>query len=282
MITDVLFGNLTMPGEMIRLAVAFVGVALATYFDLFNKRNVPNSLLYGFLAIAFVVDLALFQQDIFVFSVALALFFAAIGYVFYRFGQLGGADVFIIASVILLLPFHPSFVSLPFNLPYIFSVMVFAGIAFALYVVCYFGLKLRDAGAHPKRMYALLIIPYLLFAFVYVNSIIFSPMYFIFVSILMLATIFFMAYKEDINLLLAERMSPAELEDEDVLALEMMDQDTVKKYGLKRLATKSEIERMSKLQLAEVWVYSKMPPFLPFFLLGMVLSLFFAGSLLAV
>jgi Flp pilus assembly protein protease CpaA len=282
MIEEVLFGKLAMPGEAIRLLVAFAGVALASYYDLFNRRNVPNMLLYGFLAAAFIVNLAFFQQDLFVFSIALAVFFSAIGYMFYRFGQLGGADVFIIASVILLLPIHPSFSGLAFNLPYIFSVMVFAGIAFAIYVVCYFGLKLREVNAHPKRMYALLLIPYLLFAFVYVNSVIFSPMYFVFVSILMLATMFFMAYKEDINLLLAERMSPAELEEEDVLALEMMDQEAVKKYRLKRLATKSEIERMAGLKIQEVWVYSKMPPFLPFFLLGMVLALFFANSLLAI
>jgi len=280
MIEEVLFGKIAMPGESIRLVLAFLGVAVASYYDVFNKRNVPNTLLYAFLGLAFVINLVFYQADLFIFSVILAAFFAAIGYIFYRFGQLGGADVFIISSVILLLPVHPSFVGLIFNLPFIFSVIVFSGIAFAVYVIVYFGFRLFDEGAKPKMMYALLLIPYILFAYVYYNSVIFSLMYFVFVSILMLATVFFLMFREDINLLLSERMSPAEMEEEDVLALDLMDKEFVKKYSLKRLATKAEIDRMIALKVPEVWVYSKLPPFLPFFLLGMVVSLFFAGSLL--
>jgi hypothetical protein len=280
MIEDVLFGKIAMPGELIRVILAFLGVTVATYFDVFNKRNVPNSILYAFLAIAFIANLILYQEDLFFFSIALALFFSAIGYLFYRFGQLGGADLFVIASVILLLPIHPSFAGLTFNLPFIFSVIVFAGVAFAVYVIAFYGLKLIGSGAQPKLMYLLLLIPYIIFAFIYINSIIFSPVYFMFVSILLIATIFFLMYKEDINHLLAERMSPAEMEEEDVLAIEMMDQKIVKKYKLKRLATKTEIARMEKLKVREIWVYSKLPPFLPFMLLGMLLSLVFASSLL--
>jgi len=280
MIEEVLFGKLAMPGETVRLVLAFLGVAAATYYDVFNKRNVPNVLLYAFLAIAFVANLFFYQADIFIFSVALAAFFGAIGYIFYRFGQLGGADVFVISSVILLLPIHPAFVGLAFNMPFIFSVIVFSGVAFAVYVIVFFSLKLWEQGAKPRLLYALLFIPYILFAYVYFNSILFSTMYFVFVSILLLATVFFLMFREDINLLLSERMSPSELEEEDVLALDMMDKDFVKKYSIKRLATKDEIDRMIGLKIQEVWVYSKLPPFLPFFLLGMVMSLFFAASLL--
>ena len=280
MIEEVLFGNTAMPGELVRLIVAFLGVGVATYFDIFKKRNVPNMLLYAFLAVALVVDVIFYQQDIFLFSVSLAVFFSAISYIFYRFGQLGGADIFIIASVILLLPIHPSFVDLTFNLPFIFSVIVFAGVAFAVYIVAFYGLRLIGSGAQPKLIYLMLLIPFLIFAYVFINSVLFSLIYFVFVSVLLLATIFFLMYREDINLMLAERMSPTELEEEDVLALEMMDEKLVKKHGLKRLVTKKEMERMKELKIKEVWVYSKLPPFLPFLLLGMVLSLFFAGALM--
>jgi len=280
MIEEVLFGNTAMPGELVRLIVAFLGVGVATYFDIFKKRNVPNMLLYAFLAVALVVDVIFYQQDIFLFSVSLAVFFSAISYIFYRFGQLGGADIFIIASVILLLPIHPSFVDLTFNLPFIFSVIVFAGVAFAVYIVAFYGLRLIGSGAQPKLIYLMLLIPFLIFAYVFINSVLFSLIYFVFVSVLLLATIFFLMYREDINLMLAERMSPTELEEEDVLALEMMDEKLVKKHGLKRLVTRKEMERMKELKIKEVWVYSKLPPFLPFLLLGMVLSLFFAGALM--
>ncbi len=88
MLEDVIFGQITMPGEIIRVLIAFIGTAVASYYDLYNKKNVPNNVLYGFLAIAFIVNLVLFQEDLFWFSIAVALFFSAIGYIFYRVGSL--------------------------------------------------------------------------------------------------------------------------------------------------------------------------------------------------
>ncbi len=280
MIEEVVFGNIQMPGELIRLVIAFAGVCVATYFDLFNRKNIPDNFLYGFLAVAFIVNLFFYQEQLFIFSIAVALFLSAIGYIFYRVGQIGGADLFVLASIMLLLPVHPSFIDMPFGMPFVFSVMIFGGVLFALYVMIHFGLKLRKQETEPKKLYLLMIIPYLLFAYVYVNSILFSPIYFAILTVLFIAIIFFMVYKENLTMLLAEKMEVNQLEPEDVLALELMDKDLVKEYDLKRLATEKEIERLKELDVGEVWVYTRMPPFLPFLLVGMFLSLFFAKDLL--
>ena len=45
MIEDILFGQLTLPGEMIRLVLAFIGTGIAAYYDLFNKKNIPDMFL---------------------------------------------------------------------------------------------------------------------------------------------------------------------------------------------------------------------------------------------
>lgn len=280
MIEEVVFGNIQMPGELIRLVIAFAGVCVATYFDLFNRKNVPDNFLYGFLALAFIVNLFFYQEQLFIFSIAIAVFLSAIGYIFYRVGQIGGADLFVLASIMLLLPVHPSFIDMPFGMPFVFSVMIFGGVLFALYVMINFGLKLRQEKTEPKKLYLLMIIPYLIFAYVYVNSILFSPVYFAILTVLFIAIIFFMVYREGLTMLLAEKMEVNQLESEDVLALELMDKDLVKEYDLKRLATKKEIERLKELDIGEVWVYTRMPPFLPFLLVGMFLSLFFAKDLL--
>ncbi len=280
MLENIVFSELTMPGEMIRVIIAFLGTAAAAYYDLFNKKNVPDQFLYGFLAIAFLTNLILYEENLFWFSLAVAAFFSAVGYLFYKMGQLGGADVFVLASIILLLPIHPSFVAMSFNMPFILSVIIFSGVLFALYVLVYFGWKLSQVEAKPNLLYALMFIPYLLFAYVYVNSFLFSPLYFIFVTILLFATIFFMMYRDSLIRLLAEELPVAQLEPEDVLALEIMNKDMVKRYKLPRLLTKGEVERIKKTKLTELWVYTRLPPFIPFLLIGMVLSLLFANSLL--
>ena len=74
-----------------------------------------------------------------------------------------------------------------------------------------------------------------------------------------------------------------ELDDalaEDVLALEIMNKDMRERFKIPRLVTKAEIERLKKTKVPEVWVYTKLPPFLPFILVGMLMSLLFAKNLL--
>jgi len=282
MLEDILFGQLSMPGEPIRIFLAFFIVIVAAYFDVFNKKNIPDQVLYASLILAFLVNLFYYEATLFWFSLAVAAFFSAIGYLFYRIGQLGGADVIILASVMLLLPIHPSFVGMSFNVPFIFSVIIFSGVAFALYVLGYYSFKLLQTEAKPNLMYGLMLIPYLLFAYVYIGSFLFSPVYFAFISILLFASIFFLMFRESLNMLLAEELPIAQLEPEDVLALEIMNKDMIERYKIKRMVTQSEIDRLKKTKVTEVWVYTRLPPFIPFILIGMVLAILFAKSLLLV
>ena len=281
MIENIFFGKTVLPGESIRIILAFLGVLIATYFDIFNRRNVPDKFLYAFLVVAFIANLAFYDADLFLFSLAMAIFFSAIFYVFYRMGQLGGADVIVMASVMLLLPIHPSFVKISFNFPFLFSTLVFSGTVFALYVIIYYGAKLFSKGANPKWGYALMLIPYALFVYIYFTSqVLFSPVYLVLITVLFVATTFFLMFKDDLNKLLSEQVPLSRLETEDVLALDIMDQKIVKKYQLKRLVNDGEIKRLTTAGLKEVIVYSKLPPFMPFFLVGMIIAMLYASTLL--
>ncbi|MFH1785488.1 MAG: prepilin peptidase [Candidatus Micrarchaeota archaeon] len=280
MLEDVIFSQLTMPGELVRLVIAFLGVLVATYYDLFNKKNIPDLFLYSFLLIAFLINLLFYEETLFIFSLAIAVVVSGIGYIFYRVGQLGGADVFILAGIMLLLPIHPSFSEMTFNIPFVFSIIIFSGVVFALYMMVYFGFKLLNTEAKPNLLYLLMLVPYGLFAYVYLGSFLFSPLYFAFITISMFAITLFMMFKESVNKLLAEELPLSQLEPEDVLALELMNKDLVEKHKLTRLVTENEIARLKKAKLTEVWVYTKLPPFVPFILVGMVMSLFFAKHLL--
>jgi len=280
MIENILFGFVEVPGEIIRIILAFAGVIIAAYYDLFNKKNIPDKFLYGFLGVSILVNLIFFSLDLFIFTVAVAAFFSAIGYVFYKVGQMGGADVIILACIMLLMPLVPSFSSLVFNMPFILPTMIFAGLLFGIYTTVKFGVKIAREGGQPKLLYLLMLIPYLLFAYFYITSPFFSIIFFVIITVLLIATTFFMMYKEDINLMLAEQLPMDQLEAEDVVAFELMEKETIKKLDMKRVLNEKEIERLKKEGVETLWIYTQLPPFIPFLLAGMILALFFSGSLM--
>lgn len=282
MLDEIIFGNILLPGEMVRLFIAFLGTAVTAYYDIFNKRNIPDNLLYAFLGIAFLTNLIFYNEQLFIFSIGVAVFVSVIGYLFYKTGQLGGADVFVMAAIILLLPIQPSFVQTPFNVPFFFPIWLFAGITLALFVLVYFGWKLTKINTKPNLAYGLLIIAYGMFAYVYMNSILFSPIYFAFLSIALLTTTVFLMFRHEMNSLLAEKLPLSKAEPEDVVAHDLMDKELVKKYSIPRLLTVKEINRLKKLKVKTLYIYTKLPPFIPFILLGMVLSLFYTHLLFVI
>ncbi len=279
MLDTILFSEIPIPGETIRIILAFVGLLIATYFDLFNKKNIPENFLYAFLGISFITNLYFYNQELSLFAVITAVLVSLFGYLFYRAGQLGGGDIFILASLSLLLPIHPSLSKLPFNFPFIFSLLIFSGVLFALYTIIHFGFKLTKIKSKPNTPFLALLIPYFLFLYFYSTLPFFSPAYLAIVSVVLFSTIFFLIYKEDINKLLSEKVPLRKAEEEDVLALEFMPQNLVKKYNLQRVLSLKEIKRLKSLKLKEVYIYTNLPPFLPFLLVGFLLSLFFAGLL---
>jgi len=284
MIERVLFSSISVPGEAVRVLLAFVGVLVITYYDLFNKKNVPDKVLYGFLGLSLLTNAIfyIFQPDLdlLVFSFGAAIFISAIGYFFYRMGQIGGADVIAIAGVMLLVPFVPSFSGLSFNMPFIVPTMIYAGLLFTIYATIKFSTKIMTQGGSPNLLYLLLVIPFLFFVYTYINSPVFSPVYLAIISILLLATIFFMVYKHDITLMLAEELPLDKISAEDVVAIELIDPKVVREYKINRLVTAEELVRLKESGLETLWIYTNLPPFVPFLLGGMALALLFSKSLL--
>ncbi len=270
---SLLFGTTHMPGELLRIALALIGTAVVAYFDIFNNRNIPNNLLYAFLGVSILTNIVFFDQDVFVFAAIIATFLSLWGYLFYRAGHFGGADVFVLASLTLLLPIPPSFINMPFNMPFIFVIFLFALVISSLYSIVDFAIKLAKKNTKPNLLYFALLIPYALFVYMFSSSPIFSISFLIIISISLIATIFFAAYREDILKLQAQKIPTSKLTEEDVLAIELMDKDTVWLHGLKKLITAEELKRLRKLKLKEVWVYTKLLPFLPFVFVGLLLSL---------
>lgn len=280
------------PGIEARLFVALAFTAAATYFDVFNKKWVPNTLLYAFAAAAFLVNIAYFEQGIFVQALAFGIAAFLLSYPLYRAGQLGGADMFCYSSIAMAIPYLPQPLLAPQSsapYPFILSVLIPTGIVFIAHMIIrflpyvYSQAKKGRAGLTATKLVAPAI---LAIAFAVFMSLLLSlpvqlpPAYFVLLAFLFAALLFFSLFKDLIKGSMVENLPPSRLLEEDVLALEKMDSKAVSRLGLSPLLNAKAIAAIRKAKLKSVPVYTKMPFFLPYLLVGLVVAILF-GDLIS-
>jgi Flp pilus assembly protein protease CpaA len=280
MLEWLLFSPMQMPMETARIFLAVLGMAVASYYDLFNNRNVPEMLLYGFLALAFIFNIVFFDYDVFVYGVVLAFILLVVGFALYRVGQIGGADVIMVAALVLLLPINPSYLEVPFNYPFIFSVLIFGGTAFAVFSIFFFAriIAKKKTKAKPNYLYLSLLFVYALFVYLFINAPFFSLMYFGIASVLLLSSIIFLMYRNVIMEATMEQVYVKDLEPEDVVVQEKMDLH-MKRMKIGNVLSQKNIDALKRSGTKSVWVYANLPPFLPFLLIGLLVALFFGNQL---
>jgi hypothetical protein len=159
--------------------------------------------------------------------------------------------------------------------------MIFGFLTSALYLFFDFSLKLmKQKHVKADKKYLLLIVPYAIVVYMSLNFPFFSPVFFFILSATLLISIFFMTYREALNRMMCQEIPIKKLEEEDILALEFMDKNLVWEHRIQRLVTADELKRLKKLKITKVMVYTKLPPFLPFILIGLVLALTLSKHLL--
>jgi len=280
--------------EMLRFAICFVGCTAATYYDLFNRRNVPTWLSYSLVALGIIFTLATLNTSdiIFAFAVALAIF--AFGYLLYRAGQIGGADVLMFISIALLLPNAPkpllTDVEPQLSFPFVVSIFVLSGMLgvfgiFVKYVPVTLYEIIRGEKIEINRTHALLsiamMILYLVFLY-FLNSIVEMPQVqlAVFAAVVICATSVFSLKEHIAEKHMIRMVSVEDIDEEDVLAIEKMDQKLVSKYKLDKLLTASEIEKLKKMGKRKKFpVYKEMPVFMPYVLIALLLSALFGDPL---
>ncbi|MFN3909875.1 MAG: hypothetical protein ACK4J0_01415, partial [Candidatus Anstonellaceae archaeon] len=206
-------------------------------------------------------------------------------YILYKLGQVGGADGYILSAIAMTIPVQPkSFLLFEgiFLLPFILNLFVFASVSFIVYmlvstipkVLKNFSIKKEDA------INVLIILVFYLFFlfFVFQNSFIFSlvgPGYIIVLTCLILVLSYYTLFKEIINNSMIEFVDVKNIEPEDIIAIDKMDKELVKKYSLSRLVSKEQYERMKAIKGKKIALFKHLPPFLPHVLIGLICSLFF-------
>ncbi len=277
--------------ELLRIAIAVLGCLALSYFDIFNKKNVPDRLLQAFLGISIILALISFQQDSLLISFGIPAIFGLGGYLAYKAGHIGGADVYAITSLALLLPSQPLLLQIRessplLGLPFIFPILYYSILLFCIYVMLWNAGKicgaLREGSLKPEPQRLLQAFPlgaaYVAFVFISPGSI--SQYYLLSISIIFLSGIFFILFGSFLKHSAVSNVPAKKISEEDVLALEFMDSKLVAKYSLPKVVSQAELSRLKKLPIKKFAVYTGMPMFLPFLLLGLVIALYFGNLFL--
>ncbi len=267
-------------------------------FDLFNKRNVPDLFVYATTAYAIVLTILYFNYSTIAISLLIAAVIFGLGYLLYKYGQLGGADVFELAAISLMLPYQPSVIlNLPqYNFPFIFSILINAGIVSLVIMPIYylpkynsrFGSVLKAKTSKPDIFKAsMFLIVYIVFYAFLVLHFGFHLITLIIILVLAVFSFLLLLFEKQIMRAMIRDVNISELEEGDMIATNLIpdsELDTLSKlkyFG--RLVTSKSLKELEGSGFSEkLPVYKDAFPFaLPIFL-GLAIALVAGNLILAI
>ncbi|MFH1240651.1 MAG: A24 family peptidase [Candidatus Diapherotrites archaeon] len=256
--------------EFLRIAIILIGCAIAAYSD-FKTGLIYDKVTYAMIGLGLILNALEF--DLMLFSVGTAVFVC--GYVAYRLGKVGGGDVKLLTGIALLLPFYGDFI-------FVVNVVFAASAISVIVLATYYSLKYAKKGIEWKSelpgiiqagFFGAAIILY--FGLLFQMKLISFDGAVLMAGILLFALLF-LALQHGIrkNFFLKE-VELGKLEEDEVLADEFIGKETKDALGLKfkGVLGEKEIAKLKEMGVAKVPVYRDMPPFAPFILIGVLISL---------
>ncbi|MCX8200388.1 MAG: hypothetical protein N3G76_02875 [Candidatus Micrarchaeota archaeon] len=249
--------------------IAIVFLAIASYYDMFNRRTIPDALSYAFVAVA--LAFSLITEGIVPLKIGAAVAAFVIGYLVYRIGYIGGADVFFITGLVLALPLASG--SMGAAVPPVVEVLLISTISMAIYLELSFFAQKQKFGPGTQEIITAAIwalgyaaVAYMLYSLGLIMLALLAVVIGIISSV-------FALIKRDLTKSLITNVAPKDILEEDILAVEEMDPKVVEQLKLERLLTKEQIKKIREAKLESVPVYGKLPPYMPFLLIGVIISL---------
>ena len=275
--------------EVIRVLVLLAFAALYAYFDIFNKRSIPNSFAYLSIVVGIIFTL-FYPFKTLELSLLIAVFVVAIGYVLYKAGFLGLGDGLELAFVSLMLPIQPTpLLNIPqLGLPFVLSVFISSGIVAIIALPIYYMLnsKLELKKELILRASVVFISYLLLLMLVYLllGHIALVPTVFIIIIAFFSALIFL--FETSLNERMITWVYPNKLGEDDIIAINLMSKKDIMFFksrypSFARLADKKEIAALKNIK-KKIPVYTNAIPFSAFILAGIVLSLFIGDPILLI
>lgn len=288
--------------ELLRIAIAVAGTAIGAWYDIFNRKNVPDLFLYVFLGVSLAINI--FDPSAFLQHLPVAALIIAALYAFYRLGQLGGADVFILAAIYAALPTlstpllaekeaagaaRMQFVAaFPLSLPSILPILAIAAFLFFLATciryVPFIAARIAKGKIRLRSMQiaqcAIIAAAYMFMLFIFMTSPLaqfLSTSYLVFLFVVMFFVYFFILFKDEITTSMIRWKLAKDVEQEDALAVEHLDPKTVQRYRIGRLVTADQLSRMRKLRIR--WPVLDLPMFIPFILAALIIYVLFGDPM---
>ncbi len=285
-----------MYSEIIRVILIMLLASMYAYFDVFNKREIPNIFAYLSIVVALVAVILLGGDPYYILLLAAAIAFA--GYVSYEKGFVGGGDIFEFVMITLLIPLQP----IPYliktvpqlGLPFIFSVFIASGYVSVIIILVYYLVFAKRTKIEKRfkiekkilRKAILMLFTYCLLAIL---------IYFVLnVSILGITLLLMIAvlssilivFEKLINYRMITELSPQEILPEDMLALNLMSSSEIKYFEKKsknfgRLANKKLLHDLNDVK-RKIPVYRNAAPLAAFIWFGIILSLLFGNLILLI
>lgn len=276
--------------------VSVIVIALVyMLFDVFNKRSIPNEIVYASVLYALFIAVVYFNPAT-VTNLAIAAVVFIAGYAIYRIGQIGAADVAEFIVISLLIPLQP--VEYGFGpavqLPFIISVLIDAGIAalilFPLYYIPKGYGRVKDPVSTIRRrdFYNAVIIG-LTYAFFMVFLVLVLNIgmgRFLLLALIMLSSISIVLFQRLMTQAMVKYVPATGFESGDMIALNLMDHDTLTRTktrvkSFERLIDDKMISEMRRKGIKTRFpVYKEGMPFAVAIFVGTIISISIGNLLL--
>ncbi len=259
---------------LLRQALVVAMLAVASYTDV-RKGMIFDWLTIPMIATGILLNAAEGQ----LLGIVIGAIVFIIGYAVYYAGKIGGGDVKMYTAAAMLLPFYG-------NELFVIGLVLVSSIASVVLLSTYFlaryfpkGIRMREnmEGIQKALLMGAAILLYLA------------------------ATVHFGLLRKETALLLGvpaffgllyvglekgirkefflKTVKLSELEEDEIVALDFLDEKTKKELGMKikGVLGKKEIEKLKQAGIKEVPVYRRLPPFAPFTLIGAIITFLYPG-----
>ncbi len=281
---------------LVRIASTIIIATAYMLFDIFNKRNVPGIFAYATLAYAAALTLLYLNTAAILTSVAIALVVLGVGYVTYRSGMLGAADVIEFAALSLIMPIQPAPLiagSMPqLGIPFVVSVIIGTGIVALVIVPIYYipkarcNKKIMRVGRSSAIKALAIVAAYLFFA-IALNEIGGITLHSaIILAVLLIGSATITLFEEPITGVMVKYAPVGDFEEGDLIAFNLMSRQDIEATRKRikhfdRLVTYELIKEMRTKHITKKFpVYKEALPLALPILIGVVLSLLFGNIFL--
>lgn len=290
-----LLSGLELQLEIMSTIIAFVGCLIAAVTD-YKESIVPDKLNYTLIVVGAVLVFFRFSlmDALIIYSLAIGVFL--LGLLAYIFGQVGGGDVKLFTALVLLLPWYPSFLLEinPFNpleapYPFIVSVFFLSAVIAVFFISIKYLLNLfkdRNEIEGFEQVVVKGLLVCMMFSPLFVIWLYLKPIM-ITIIIPMILGVFLIPFKE----IILERYVVIEKEvekltDDDVIAVELLDDKLKKKLGLSSRKTffnrelKKIKEVAKKHNIKKILVSEHLPKFVPYVFTSLLINLLLGDAFL--